>query len=116
MMDHIYIGPAPADEPCAQLGITEGFERLNRYECEEYIAAIRKVYGPEPDGAYLHTKLGHHDFGVYLEVACYFDMNKPEASNYAYKVERGLGTWAEADMVAPIHYDKNHQSTSSIEA
>ena len=109
MLDHLYIGPAPADEPCAQIGITEGAQRLNRLECSAYIDALRKVYGPEPDGAFLEPKAENHDFGKYYEVVCYYDNNWDDAIEYAYKVECGLGTWAEAQMVAPVLYDSNHQ-------
>lgn len=30
MIDHLYIGPAPCDEDCAQIGVTEGASRLKR--------------------------------------------------------------------------------------
>ena len=109
MIDHLFIGPCPADEDCAQIGVTDGASRLNRIECEAYIEALRLVYGPEPDGAYLHIKTESHDFGSYREVVCYYDTNDHAAALYAYKVESGLGTWAEAGMTAPVHYDRNHQ-------
>ena len=109
MLDHLFIGPCPADEPCAQMGITEGAYRLNRIECLFYIQALRKVYGDEPEGAYLHIKTEYHDFGRYCEVVCYFENDNREAEAYAYKVETGLGTWADADMTAPLQYDQNHQ-------
>jgi hypothetical protein len=109
MIDLLYIGPCPADEPCAQTGITEGAERLNRAECSIYIEALRKVYGPEPENAFLMIKRESHDFGSYFEVVCRYDDTDAEAVDYAYKVESGLGTWAEAEMQAPIFYDKNHQ-------
>ena len=109
MIDHLYIGPCPADEPCAQTGHTEGAERLNRIECKAYVEALRKVYGPEPDNAYYHIKGQSHDFGRYYEVCIYFDDNDDTAMAYAYKVESGLGTWSEADMAAPVQYDSNSQ-------
>lgn len=109
MLDHLFIGPCPADEQCAQTGITEGAYRLNRLEALAYIQALRKVYGDEPEGAYLHIKTEHHDFGKYCEAVIYFEDDKPEAVDYAYKVEAGLGTWAEADMTAPVQYDHRHQ-------
>lgn len=109
MIDHLYIGPAPCDEDCAQIGVTEGASRLNRIECEAYIEALRAVYGPEPEGAYLHTKTESHDFGNYKEVVCYYDTNVREAAEYAFKVETGLGTWAEANMEPPVRYDRKNQ-------
>ena len=109
MLDHLFIGPCPADEDCAQIGVTEGASRLNRIECEAYIEALRRVYGPEPEGAYLHTKTERHDFGNYKEVVCYYEDDKREAVEYAFKVEAGLGTWAEAGMTAPVQYDRKSQ-------
>jgi hypothetical protein len=109
MIDFFYVGPCPADEPCAQTGVTEGAERLNRTECNAYIAALRKVYGPEPDKAYYRIKRESHDFGAYYEVCIYYDVNDDEAIAYASRVEMGLDTWAQADMTAPVQYDDNSQ-------
>lgn len=109
MLDHIYIGPCPANEDCAQIGVTEGAARLNRIECEAYIEALRLVYGPEPEGAYFHIKTEQHDFGPYREVVCYYEDDKPEAVEYAFRAEFGLGTWAEAGMTAPVQYDRKSQ-------
>lgn len=109
MIDFFYIGPCPADEPCAQTGVTEGAERLNRAECNAYIEALRKVYGPEPDAAYYRVKRENHDFGTYFEVCIYFDVNDDEAIAYASRAEQGLATWAEAEMTAPVQYDSNSQ-------
>lgn len=112
MIDHLYIGPAPCDEDCAQIGVTEGASRLNRLECEAYINALRIVYGPEPDGAFLETKAERHDFGTYREVVCYYDTDNREAALYAFKVESGLRTWSEANMSAPVIYDTKSQAQS----
>ena len=111
-MDYIYIGPCPADEPCAQTGVTEGAERLNKLECYAYIEALRKVYGDEPDGCFLTIKRESHDFGDYFEVVCKYDENTEAAVDYAYKVESGLATWAEAEMTAPVYYDERDQPVS----
>lgn len=115
MIQHLYIGPCPSDEYCAQIGLTEGSRRLNRIECEAYIEALRKVYGPEPEGAYLNPKTEHHDFGSYLEVVVYYDDNEPEAVQYAFKIEMGLRTWSEADMEPPVRYDNKNQAILGAE-
>ena len=108
-MDYIYIGPSPADEPCAQPCVTEGAERLNKLECYAYIEALRKVYGLEPDGAFLTIKRESHDFGNYFEVICKYVESNDVATDYAYRLEIGLATWAEADMTAPVQYDDRSQ-------
>lgn len=109
MIDFFYIGPCPASEHCAQIGVTEGAQRLNRIECEAYIWALRKVYGPEPDKAFYRIKSENHDFGRYYEVAIYFDVEDPEALLYASAAEFGMDYWADAGMTAPVQYDENSQ-------
>lgn len=109
MMDLFYIGPAPASELCAQTGVTEGAERLNKIECEQYIEALRKVYGPEPENSYYYVKGQHHDFGRYYEVCIYFEETDQTAQDYAFKVEYGLNSWSDAGMIAPFRYDDNAQ-------
>jgi len=108
-MDYIYIGPSPADEPCAQVGVTEGAERLNKIECYAYIEALRKVYGLEPEGAFLTIKRESHDHGDYFEVVCNYDESNEVATDYAYRLESGLATWAEAEMTAAVQYDDRRQ-------
>lgn len=114
MMQFLYIGPAPSDEACAQIGVTEGARRLNRIECDEYIEALRKVYGPEPEGAYLHPKTEFHDLGSYCEVCIYYDDRQAEAVRYAFNIESGLRTWDEAGMVAPVEYDDKSQAIGAM--
>ncbi len=115
-MDYIYVGPSPADEPCAQTGVTEGAERLNKLECYAYIEALRKVYGLEPDGAFLTIKReSGSEFGDYFEVVCKYDDSDDVATDYAYKLENGLATWAEAGMVAPVQYDDRSQPIAQFE-
>jgi len=115
MLDILYIGPTPADEACAQTGVTEGAERLNKLECSYYIEALRKVYGPEPENAYLSIKRESHDFGTYFEVVCRFDDTDQAAVDYAYKVEDGLTLWSEAEMEAPVKYDSKSQPVAQFE-
>ena len=108
-MDYIYIGPAPADEPCAQVGVTKDAEYLNKLECYHYIEGLRKVYGLEPDGAFLTIKRESHDFGNYFEVICKYVESNDVATDYAYRLEIGLATWSEAGMTAPVQYDDRSQ-------
>ena len=109
-MDYIYIGPSPADEPCAQVGVTKDAEYLNKLECYHYIEALRKVYGLEPDGAFLTIKReSGSEFGDYFEVVCKYIESDDVATDYAYKLEDGLATWSEADMTPPVHYDDSYQ-------
>jgi len=91
MRDYVYLGPAPAEEDCVQVGEPDYLERALA-ECRRYIDLIRRVCGPEPPGARLRTKWEYHDFGKYVEVVCEFDDNVPEAVEYAYRVEEEAPT------------------------
>ena len=86
MRDFMDIGSTPSDEPCAQVGEPD-YEREARTECAHFIELIRKVLGPEPDGAHLAVKGFPHDFGQYYEVVCYFEDSDEEARNYAFRCE-----------------------------
>lgn len=106
-MSKIEIGGTPADEPCAQIGPDQppGGESLNRLECQAYIAALRAVYGKEPEGCELRIQSNAHDFGSYREVIVTYDGTNPENVAYALKVEDGLSRWDDAGFWPPVTYD-----------
>jgi hypothetical protein len=106
MRDFVDIGGTPHDEECAQIG--DSFphgQELNKLECRAYILALRRHYGPEPDGASLVIKANPHDFGTWREVRCTFERENEAAREYAYKVENGLRFWAHGCLSAPVVYD-----------
>jgi len=84
-MDWISVGPAPADEPCAQVG-EDGYLQRAREECHRFIGLLRRKLGKEPPGARLLVKSFPHDFGEYLEVVCCHDGSEA-ALGYALKCE-----------------------------
>ena len=87
MRDFVYIGSTPADEPCQQVGMPSYDSALARRECRAFINQLRRVFGPEPEGAELRTKLERHDFGSYPEVVCAYDDDNAAAAEYAYRCE-----------------------------
>lgn len=87
MRDFVYIDSTPADEPCQQVGIPSYDSAMARKECKAFINQLRRLFGNEPDGAELRTKLENHDFGSYPEVVCYYDDEKPASVEYAYRCE-----------------------------
>lgn len=101
MWERYYLGSAPADEPCAQVG-GEDYEERAKAECRQYIAAIRIVCGDPPDGAQLKVVSQPHDFGVYWEVVVQFDPDDPAAVSYATQCDRQAPTeWAAAGLEPP---------------
>ena len=87
MRDFINIGSAPAEEQCVQVNKEGNYHKAMRAECVRFIEQLRRVFGPEPEGAQLGVKSFPHDFGLYLEVVCYFENNDEEARKWAFRLE-----------------------------
>ena len=99
--DICWLGCAPAEEHCAQVGDPD-YARDAKAECRAYIEAIRTVCGREPDGARLVVRPQDHDFGTYYEVAVVFDGDDPDAAAYAAKCDgHAPATWEAVGMAAP---------------
>lgn len=113
MRDYMNIGSSPPEEDCVCLG-EEDYSRRARIECRQYIEALRKKLGEEPEGASLGIKSFPHDFGTYMEVVCYFDTDNKESLDYACKCEGdGPMTWAEVGMKRPDFNDNVKKSEDS---
>jgi hypothetical protein len=89
VMDSLELASAPVGEECAQLGSDGYYERAKK-ECNAFIRQLRREFGNEPVGARLYIKSNPHDFGNYYEVACKFDENCQEATEYAFDLEARL--------------------------
>jgi hypothetical protein len=100
--DRVYLGSAPAEEDCAQVGADDYADRSIR-ECRAYIAAIKAVCGEPPEGATLRIVSEQHDYGSYREVVVEFDGNDEAAAKYASLCdEKAPTTWEAAGMQAPV--------------
>lgn len=86
MKDYIYIGSSPVEEPCAQVGSPDYFER-SRAECKAFAAQLLRQFPDQPDSTYFIVKAQAHDFGTYREVVVVYDDADEESLNYALKVE-----------------------------
>lgn len=96
MRDYLEIGPVPAGEKCESLGPNYDEVRARR-ECYAFRNQLRRMFGPEPTGATLKVKSNPHDFGTYLEIACYYDDQNEEAMAYAFRCEAEMPeSWDEA--------------------
>ena len=96
MIDYIFIGSTPPDEPCLQVGTPECTTMAQLAECRRYIRKLRSFFGPEPPNTFLKVKSQPHDFGTYYEVVCYFDTEDDESIEYAYRCEgEGPQRWEE---------------------
>ena|SRR3990167_196083 len=98
MKDYMYLGSAPSDEDCVQVGSSNYKERAEE-ECKRYIDLIRKKLGPEPEGALLRIKWDNHDFGRYAEVCVSYETQNEQAVDYAFRCEAEAPTCWEADKL-----------------
>lgn len=101
------IGGAPANEECAQLGITPDFDRLNELGVSTLEAALIAKLGSPPSGASFVRINNRHDFGTYVTLGIRVDDERaddPAVRAYASLAEEGLATWLEAGFTAPVDY------------
>jgi hypothetical protein len=93
MQDFMTLGTAPVDEPCAQVGQPDYYDKV-KGECRRFITLLRQTFGDEPTGARFAIKSFNHDFGLYYEVVCLFNTDDEEAAHYAFRCEAELpATW-----------------------
>ncbi|BAI99019.1 hypothetical protein Sj15T_10160 [Sphingobium sp. TA15] len=103
------IGSAPAEEACAQLGVTRNYDRAAFLEACCYRAAIIATHGRPPDGVSLRPARCAHDFGSYVEIQAHYDPADPTACTYAEQIENGLARWLDAGFLAPVRYRDDSQ-------
>lgn len=89
MRDYITLGQTPVDEKCAQVGTNNYIERALR-ECRIFGKVLKKQFEEAPGTASLGIKASPHDFGIYYEVACFFDNEDEEGREYAFRLEEHL--------------------------
>jgi len=94
MRDFLYIGSAPHQEDCAQIGQPD-YEIKGKAECKRFVEQILRYYPlPENGMGYLKIKANPHDFGIYYEVIAIFDDADELSTDWAYAVE-----WDELDVL-----------------
>jgi len=104
MREILELGSAPVDEKCAQVG-DEDYAKQAVAECRAYVNQLYRVYeeanvSPVPPGLRLHGKRNDHEYGVYYEVAAFFNDTDEEAVNAAYWLEANQPpTWDEKAKV-----------------
>jgi hypothetical protein len=87
----IPLGAVPARESSAQVGEI-GYAERAVLECRRYMALLRDVIGPEPEGARLLVRRSAPDFGSYLEVVVEYDDENKVARAYAIRCDREAPT------------------------
>lgn len=85
-MDTLEIGSCPYSEDCAQVG-SDDYQEKSKKELHAYANQLIRMFGQPPEGARLFIKANPHDFGTYHELACKYNEDNEEATQYAYKLE-----------------------------
>jgi hypothetical protein len=101
MSRSVELGPVPADEECAQLGVDGDYHERARAECRRYAALLARIFPKRPEACRFTVKGNTHDFGTYFEVAVTYDPTDAASERFAFEVEgRTPRTWAEAEAWA----------------
>jgi len=86
MRDYIALGTSPIDEACAYVGEDDYWEKAKK-EGRVFQKQLERVFGPPPETAYFAGKSFSHDFGTYVELCIFYDMDSKEEVEYALKLE-----------------------------
>ena len=90
-----YLGSAPVNEDCAQVGAANYDERVKK-ECAAWKSQIERSYkGKWPEGLRLVIKTSPHDFGSYYEVCAVCSKDNLEACE--------VGVWLDDNV--PLEWD-----------
>lgn len=96
MKEYLEIGPAPADEPCVQVGEDDYMSR-SRAESRKFAALIERAY----PGACAVVRANRHDYGTYYEVNVAYDDDDEDQTYQAFHIADTVpATWAELETMA----------------
>lgn len=88
-MDHIVLGAAPCDEPCASPGSRDYAARASA-ECDAYLEQLERRFGPAPFGSGYHVRRDTMSLGRPFQVVLYYNAADPVQLSYAWGVEAEL--------------------------
>ena len=95
LRDYIYLGSAPADEPCVQVITGEDYLPAMRLELKRFKELMQQIH-PVPDelehAAGYAIQREEHDFGPYLDLTAWFDSSNQAAIDWAYAAEEAIPT------------------------
>lgn len=77
----------PAGEVPVSAGESNYPERAF-WQCQRFIALLRRAISPEPAGARLKVRRSGEDFEPYLEVVVEYETENPPAHAYAIRCDR----------------------------
>jgi len=105
MLEHIELGPTPADEPCQQVGTESYNPTLARQETMRYCRQLYRMFPIPKELAHslcFRPKSFRHDFGSYNEACVQYDPNCEAAVNFALHVEANLPANWDAEAIREL--------------
>ena len=101
------LGCTPYDEPCAQVGSDDYYDRA-KIECRAYINQLKRSFPiPSEIDAWYSITSNPHDFGDYYDVVIKYDESNDDACNFAQSVDDNLpanwDTEALQELKAKLH-------------
>jgi hypothetical protein len=82
-MNEVNVGPTPYDEACTQAGRNPQRERE---ECRALRNQLRRILGPEPEGARIVMRYSYTG-GGYYDLFCEYEDGNESAAKYALACE-----------------------------
>ena len=93
MKEFLELGSAPTDENSVQVSNSDYVVEM-RSECQRYKDLLEKKFPNIPESCSFALRSFPHDFGYYIEVVIYYDINIKSSVEFAFKVEEHLPkTW-----------------------
>lgn len=110
MKDTLFLGPAPHDERCAQLGPDDDeYISRARRECNAFIKQLKRTYGKElPESVRLRIVAERHDFGTYYEVGVTYDTDDEKAAEVAFWFDANVPATWDAEARAELLGNEPH--------
>lgn len=101
MHDYVTLDQSPTEENCAQVR-SPNYDKQAKKECQVFARVLIEQFGDPPGTARLEVKRFSHSFGPYYLLACFFDTEDKEGSEYAQNLEDNLPEfwpdWAKEEL------------------
>ena len=85
-LERLILGSVPSDEKCAQLDLSDYYERV-QIECKTYVRQLQRQFAQDLDVVKFKIMANRHDFGTYYDVSVVYDTESEISTVAAYRIE-----------------------------
>lgn len=104
--DYIYLGPAPANENCAQVGEPD-YRIKAKKEMNTFIDQIYRQFPEiEETSIVIRAKFFPHDYGSYGDVVVIYDADDQESTILALKIESDVDTYWDDESLIKLNSEE----------